>query len=67
MSKVNYDGFFKLNNSENYLMYDLNKNKLYLYNSSKKTIISKKIEISEIKRLQEQDNYFLIINAMTIK
>ena len=67
MSKVNYDGFFKLNNSENYLMYDVNKNKLYLYNSSKKTIISKKIEISEIKRLQEQDNYFLIINCYDYK
>ena len=61
MKKVNFNICKKIPNSENYLMYDENKEKLYAYNSKKKTIISKSIFISSFEYLY--DEFFLIVDS----
>ena len=60
MKKVNFDNCKRIKNSENYLMCDENKEKLYAYNSQKKTIISKSVSDSSIEYLF--DEFFLQVD-----
>ena len=60
MKKVNFDICKRIKNSDNYLMYNENKEKLYAYNSKKRTIISKSISISSVNYLF--DRFFLVVD-----
>ena len=61
MSNITYDGSFRIKNSENYLMFNYDKEKLYVYNSTKKTIKVKKMHIGHIKSIHE--GHFLVIDS----